>query len=139
MHAIHAPQYNPTPMHPPRHLHIRTVWEHSPTRKKRMEMMTINYREVVPICVTAPIHLPGPTNPWALHLPTFCHVAPHTGVRVDPRGLLPHVRALCATCASSGPPTALPRSLNATSHPRGGPTRHVSSPAGPARHVSTCG
>ena len=73
-------RYNPTAMQPPRHLYIRTVWEHSPTRKKRMEMMTINYRWAVRICVTAPIYLPGPTNPWALHLPTPCHVAPHTGV-----------------------------------------------------------
>ena len=40
------------------------------------------------ICVIAPNFLPGPTNSWALlHMPTpHCHVAPHTGVRVDLRG-----------------------------------------------------
>ena len=93
-------------------------------------------------------HLPGPTNPWALQMPTpSCHVAPHTGVRVDRLdtcGLLPHVRALCAICASRGPPTALPciralcatyvsrgppaalpHGLRAASHPRGGPACHI--------------
>ena len=66
------------------------------------------------------------------------HVAPHTGGHVDPRGLLPRVCALCATCASRGPPAALPRGLTATSHQRDGPARHVSLPAGPTCHVSTC-
>ena len=44
-----------------------------------------------------------------------CHVEPHTGVRVDPGGLLPCVHA---TCTSRGPCAALPRGLSATSHPR---------------------
>ena len=67
-----------------------------------------------------------------------CHVAPHTGVRVDPcRHVwpLPCVRPTCALC---GPPAALPRGLSAASHPRGGPAHHVSSPPGPAHHVITC-
>ena len=56
---------------------------------------------------------------------------------VDTCGILPCVHVLCATCASCEPPAALPRGLSATLHPRGGPAHHVSSPAGPARHVST--
>ena len=58
---------------------------------------------------------------------------------VDTRGLLPCVCALCATCASRGPPAAQTRGLSAASHPLGGPAHHISSRAGPARHVSTCG
>ena len=57
-------------MRPPHHLHIRTVWEHSPTREKIIEMATIKDRGAVRICVIARIYLPRPTNPWALHLPT---------------------------------------------------------------------
>ena len=113
---------------------------HSPTQNKRQRIATIKHRGAVCICVTAPIYLPGPTNPWALHLPDPpCHVAPLTGDRVDPRGLLPCVSALCATCVSRGSPAALPRGLNAASHPHGGPTRHVSLRPGPARHISSCG
>ena len=63
---------------PPRHRHIRNVWEHSPTRKKIMEMASIKARGAVRIFVTASIYLPGPTNPWALHLPTpLPRGAPH--------------------------------------------------------------
>ena len=110
-------------MRSPHHMHIRNVWEHSPTQKRIIEMVTIKDRGVVRICVTAPMYLPGPTNPWALHLPTPCHVTPLTGVRVDPCGLLP---CLHATCASRGPRAALPRGLSVVLHPRAGPARHIS-------------
>ena len=53
-------------------------------------------------------------------------IATHTGAHVDPRGPLPRGRTLCASCASPGPPTALPRGLSAASHPCGGLARHVS-------------
>ena len=48
--------------------------------------------------------------------------------RVDTRGLLPRVRALCASCDPRGPPAALPRGLSAVSHPHGSPVHHISSP-----------
>ena len=47
-----------------------------------------------------------------------CHVAPLTAVRVDPCGLLPRVRALCATCASRGLAQPCHVALHAASHPR---------------------
>ena len=49
---------------------LRHETGHSLTRKKQKNPACINYRGAVRICVTAPIYLPGPTNPWALHLPT---------------------------------------------------------------------
>ena len=47
------------------------------------------------------------------------HVSPLTGVRVDPRGLLPCVRALCATCASRGLSRPCHVALRVASHLRG--------------------
>ena len=41
------------------------------------------------------------------------------------RGPLPRGRALCASCASRGPPRALPRGLSAASHSCSGLARHV--------------
>ena len=142
VHAIDASRLDPTPTARPRCLHKLNSAGHSPTRNKRRRIVTIKDRRAVRICVTAPIYLPGPTNPWALHLPTpLPHGAPHGRPRgpVDPRGLLPRVYALCATCASRGPPAALPRGLSAALHPRGGPACHISLLAGPACHVSSCG
>ena len=49
----------------------KTPGEHSPTRRKRRRIARIKGRGAVSICVTAPIILPGPTNTWALHLPTL--------------------------------------------------------------------
>ena len=89
--------------------------KHSPTRTKKTKIAPTKDRGEVSICVTTPIISPGLTNPWALYLPTSCHVAPLTGVHVDPSGLLLRVRA---TCTSRGPCTTLPRGLSATSHPR---------------------
>ena len=84
------------PVQSPRHLHIRNVWEHSPTRKKIMEMAFIKDRGAVRICVTAPIYLPGPTNPWALHTPIppamWRPTWASAWTRVDSRGLLSRVR-----------------------------------------------
>ena len=57
-------------MRPPCHLHITNVLQHSPTWKKIIEISTIKDRGGVHICVTVPIYLRGPTNHWALHLPT---------------------------------------------------------------------
>ena len=88
-------------MRPPHHLHIRNVWEHSPTRKKIIEIVTIKDRGAVHICVTAPIYLPGPTNPWALHLPTpLPRGAPHgrsCGPAWPPATCLRHMRLAWAT------------------------------------------
>ena len=66
----------------PRCLQIKNLWEHSPTRKRIIEMTTIKDRGAVRICVTAPIYLPGPTNLWAVHLPTpLPRGAPHGRLR----------------------------------------------------------
>ena len=43
--------------------------EHSPKWRKTEKFTHVKRRGAVSICVTAPIILPGPTNPWALHLP----------------------------------------------------------------------
>ena len=93
-------------MMPPHHLHIRNVWEHSPTRKKIMEMASIKHRGAVRICVTAPIYLLGPTNPWALHLSTrlrrgALHGRPR-GPAWPPATCLHH---LCLVWATRGPAT----------------------------------
>ena len=107
------------------------------TYKYRGGLTLLRYR---PNTITR-AHKPVGPSPAKPPPPPSCHVAPHTGIRVDPRGprgLPPRVRALCASCASRGPPAALPRGLRAASHQRGGPARHVSSLIGPARHISTC-
>ena len=75
---------------------------YSPTWRKTRKLGRIKGRGAVSTCVTTPIILPGPTNPWALHLPDPpCHVAP-LGC---PRGLvwpLPCVRATLHHVGSSG-------------------------------------
>ena len=78
-------------------------------------------------------HNPLTRGPFTCQPP--CHVAPHTGVRVDPRGLLPCVRA---TCASRGPRMALPRGLSVASHQCAGPACHVSLCA-PRQLCQVCG
>ena len=93
-------------MRPPRHMHIRNVWEHSPTRKKIIEIATIKDRGAIRICVTAPIYLPGPTNPWALHMPTplLCG-APHGGPRRPAWPFATCPRHLRLAWATRGPAT----------------------------------
>ena len=117
----------------PRHLQIKNSREHSPTRKKSAEMTCIKWGRLLRLCATVPNLLPGPTNPWAYHLParrSSCHMAP-------PRRL----RGLTWLCHASAPH---PRHVGATVGPRGAATwpcvpcriraglrpRHVSS-AGP--------
>ena len=70
MHAIDASRLDPTTLMLPRVLHMKNVWEHSPTWKKKTEIVSMKCGAVLRYCVTAPIILPGPTNPWALQLPT---------------------------------------------------------------------
>ena len=110
-------------MRSPRHLHIRNVWEHSPTPEKIIELASIKDRGAVCICVTAPIYYQGPLTRGPFTCRPPYHMAPLTGVHVDPRGLLPRVRA---TCALRGLRAALPRGLSAALHPRAGLARHVS-------------
>ena len=51
-------------------------------------------------------------GPSICHVPRGApHVAPHTFIRVDTRGLLPRVRALCATYASRRARAARPHGL----------------------------
>ena len=119
-------------MRSPRHLHIRNVWEHSTTRKKIIEMSTIKHTRVVRICVTAPIYLPGPTNPWALHLPT----PPPRTWRPSRASAWTRV-ASCHVSASPAPCVGYARPCHVASVPRrihASPARHVSS----ARHF-ICG
>ena len=109
-----------------------TVWEHSPTRRKYVDTLRLN--RGAPLfrhSVTVPQCYQGPLYPWALHLRTLCHVAPHTGTHVDrPRGLLPRVSA---TCAPRGPPGL----CHVASVPRGTPGRSRAPCQPPPRHVST--
>ena len=76
----------------------KNVWEHSPTRRKGWEIMLLNRgAQSLANCVTAPLSYLGPTIPVGppAAVPT-CHVAPHTGAHVDPRGRV-------ATCRVSAP------------------------------------
>ena len=84
---------------------------HSPTRRKTLQFACIKCRGAISDCITAPIILSGPTNQWALHLPTPL-----------PCGA-PHGRP----CGPTWPPTMCPRHLHlawairgltATLHPR---------------------
>ena len=61
----------------------------------------------------------GPLTRGPFTCQPSCHLAPHAGVRVDPRGLLPRVCALCATCAPRGLVRPCHVALCAASHPRG--------------------
>ena len=106
-----------TPAKSPRHLQKnKIVWEHSPTRIKWRDKMRLNRG------VASPIHYPYSSSI------SRTRGAPHG----RPRGAMCRV----ATChiaappvchlATRGPPVALPRGLSASSHPLGGPARHVS-------------
>ena len=112
-----------------RRLQGKTVWEHSPTRRKYPRLLQLN--RGAPLCfhsVTIPPLSPGPTIPVGPpHANLTCQVAPVTGVRV--------------ACCHASPPLA-PR-LGHLGYakwpqcrvaPRGGPARHVSrrSPRHPA-------
>ena len=70
MHAIDASRLDPMTLILPRFLHMKNVWAHSPTWKKKTEIFSMKCGAVLRYCVTAPIILPGPTNPWALQLAT---------------------------------------------------------------------
>ena len=110
----------------------RTPRDFSHTRRKKKETARLN-REAPNsiIAFTPPQCYQGPLYPWALHLRTLCHVAPHTGAHVDhPRGLLPRVNA---TCAPRGPPGL----CHVASVPRGTPGRSRAPRQPPPRHVST--
>ena len=115
----------------------KTVWEHSPTRRKEWEITRLNRGSagLYLISVTAPLSHQGPTIPMGPPLPSLPATwrPSRASAWGRPHGLLPRVSA---TYASRGPAVALPRGLSATSHPHSGPARHVSSPPGPARHVT---
>ena len=94
----------------------KTVWEHSPTRRKEWEITRINREAQLSFnCVTAPPLLPG--SHYARGPP---HANPsHATWRPSrasawtrPRGLLPRVSA---TCASRRLAVALPRRIHAWS------------------------
>ena len=100
---------------PSRHVSCKKnkiVWEHSPTRIKWRDRTRLN-RGV------------------ASHI-NYPHVSSISSTCGAPRGAMGRV----ATChvgappvrhlATRGPPVALPRGLNASSHPLGSPTHHVS-------------
>ena len=110
----------------------RTPREFSPTGRKKKERARLN-REApnAIIALPSPQCYQSPLYPWALHLRTLCHVAPHTGANVDrPRGLLPRVSATCA-------PRGLPRLCHVASVPRRTPGRSRVPRQPPPRHVST--
>ena len=82
----------------------------------------IEGRGAVRICVTAPINLPGPTNLWALYLPSPCHVVPLTGVWVT-RVASCHVSAPPAPCVGYARPCHV---ASVPCRIRVGPAHHVS-------------
>ena len=102
----------------------RTLRDFSPKRIKKKEMARLN-REApnAIIALPSPQCYQGPLYPWALHLQTLCHVAPHTSAHVDRScGLLPRVSATCAPLGRPGTATW--------------PQCRVAPWVGPARHVS---
>ena len=123
-----------TPLTTPCVLHFKSIGEHSPTRRKTAKLTPIKGRGAVSLCVTSRIILPGPTNPWTLHL-----LAPL------PRGTTrasAWTRVAYATCLRSvchlrltWARAALPHGDASASHPRG-PVCHVSParPCAPHQH-----
>ena len=106
VHAIDASRLDPTILMLSRVLHMKNVWEHSPTRKKKTEIVSMKCGAVLRYCVTAPIILPGPTNPWALQLPTpLPRADPHGRPRGPIWPLATCPRHLRIAWATSGPAT----------------------------------
>ena len=99
--------------------------EHSPTRRKTAKFTHIKCRGAVSLCVTAPIILPGPTIPWALHLPA---PLPSGATRAS---TWTHV-ASCHVSAPPAPPARRMGLVGSATWPcvprriRAGPTRQVS-------------
>ena len=121
------------PTHP-RHVHLHDLTRHSPTRRKTRRLACIKRRGAVSTCVTTPIILSGPTNPWALHLPTPLPrgaTQASTWTRVAPAMCPRHLCAPTRRVGSRGSATwpCVPRRI------RAGPARHVSS----LHHVSSAG
>ena len=91
---------------------VRTVWEHSPTRRKENPLARINRGVNSPINCHYPLLLPN------------MHVAPHTGAQVaewPPCHLA--APALCASCAGHPGAATWPQCRVAT---QVGPACHVS-------------
>ena len=80
--------------------------EHSPTQKKFWKYVSIKRGKPWGLCVTAPNNSPGPTNPWAHHVParySTCQVGA-TQASAWTRVALPCV---CATSAPRKRPLGL--------------------------------
>ena len=111
----------------------KTVWEHSPTRRNKWEMLRLNRgAPLITNCVTAPPPhcYQSPLYPWALHLGTLTrHVVPLTGVCVGPFVWPPATRQCHLHLARAI--RALPRGLSAALHLEVVP-RATSAPAAPA-------
>ena len=104
---------------------------HSPTWRKTTRLLRIKGRGAVSVCVTAPIILPRPTNPWALHLPSLLprgttRASAWTRVASCHVSALPVPPARRVGLAGSATWPCVPRRI------RAGPARHVSL----RRHVS---
>ena len=95
------------------HLQIKISREHSPTRKKSAEKTLIKGERLLNLCVSTPINLLGPTNPWAHHLPAQRPLATwhHLGLCMDSRGPATRPRYISATQAPAWARVALPRGL----------------------------
>ena len=107
---------DPTSIVRPCRLQGKTVWEHSPTRRKYLRLLRLNRGAPLRFhSVTVPPLLPGPTIPVGPpHAILTCHVAPLTSVRVAPFAWPAatrqrHLRLAWAT-------QAMPRGLSAASH-----------------------
>ena len=93
------------------------MWDHSPTRNKWRDRTLLNRG------VASPINCPHVSSMSSTRgAPHGCPRGPAWSRGHLPRARAPPVRHL----ATRGPPMALPRGLSASSHPRGGPARHVS-------------
>ena len=90
----------------------KTVWEHSPTRRKSWEVMRLNRgAQLSTNCVTAPLSYEGPTIPVGPPYANHPHATwrPSRASAWPPAMRLRHLRLARAT-------RALPRGLSAASH-----------------------
>ena len=72
---------------PPRVLHRGNVWEHSPTRKKKIERVSLNWGWFNAIALPPQSYYHGPLTRGPSNCQPFLRpMAPLTGVRVDSRG-----------------------------------------------------
>ena len=142
VHAIEGSCLNPMRAMRPRNLHFRTVWEHSPTRRKKNKTRqfkmwgAVTHLRYRPQFLTRAHYTRGPSicQPSVTWRPTRAS----TWTRVVAWPPCHEAAPPCTSCAPRGPRAALPRGLRAASYPCGGPAHHVSArrlPHSPRQHL----